>query len=305
MAHYAQVETMIVLSQKTRVPTVRSGLIAFALVLGAAACNRSYPPRNTGSDLIAFAKIDRAWALTKGSSTKVAVIDWQFDMRPRAAAKYVSPVSLVPGEAIGKMEPWHGEWMAEIIHQVAPETKIIPINARSLKRRGYQEFLVRGIRYAADHGAVAVTSSMGPTLQTPELLAAIAYAERRGTLFVDVHPEVLSGEGEKRRACSVRECDPRILRAGIVSVPQHPVQPDAPRDVYTWPYDLESNYKDGWGYSNAPPTIGGVVALMKSVNPSLTPGTVKALLVETAAARDGFRAMDAEAAVRAAIARRP
>ncbi len=58
-------------------------------------------------------------------------------------------------------------------------TKIIPINARSLKRRGYQEFLVRGIRYAADHGAVAVTSSMGPTLQTPELLAAIAYAEQR------------------------------------------------------------------------------------------------------------------------------
>ncbi len=75
--------------------------------------------------------------------------------------------------------------------------------------------------------------------------------------------------------------------------------------MYTWPYDLESNYEDGWGYSNAPPTIGGVVALMKSVNPSLTAATVKALLVETAAARDGFRAMDAEAAVRAAIARRP
>ena len=279
----------------------RNVLIAFAfIVVAASACSRSYPPRNTDSDLIAFSNIDRAWGLTKGSGSLVAVIDWQFDMGWRASKKYVHPVSMVPGEEIGAMKPWHGEWMAEIVHRVAPDAKIIPINARSLKHRTYQDFLVRGIRYAADHGAVAVTSSMGPAAVTPELLAAVAYADERGTLFVDVHPELVSGEGGKRRGCLAHECDARILHAGIVSVPEHPARVDASRDVYTWPYDLDSNYQDGWGYSNAPPTVAGVIALVKSVNPSLSPGRVKALLVETAAVRDGFRVLDAEAAVRAA-----
>ncbi|MEX2663427.1 MAG: hypothetical protein WD227_15965, partial [Vicinamibacterales bacterium] len=39
--------------------------------------------------------------------------------------------------------PWHGEWMAKIVHAVAPDARIIPINARTLTQRDYQTSVLR------------------------------------------------------------------------------------------------------------------------------------------------------------------
>ena len=86
----------------------------------------------------------------------------------------------------------------------------------------------------------------------------------------------------------------------MVSVPAHPADPRPSRDLYTWPYDLEAKYEDGWGYSNAPPVVAGVIALMKGANPALTPADVRRILRETAALKDGFPVLDAAAAVAAA-----
>jgi hypothetical protein len=274
----------------------RTILILFGVVC-LAACSQTLPAQT--ETLITFSKVDRAWSTSRGAGVRIAVIDWQFDMRRTARQKYVLPTSVVPSEDIGAMQPWHGEWMAEIVHAVAPDARIIPINARSLNQRDYQAFLVQGIRYAADHGALAVTSSMGPTIQSDALRAAIDYAHERGTVFVDVHPErIVTGDGT--RPCDGKECDPRILRAGIVSVPEHKVSPDPGRDLYTWPYDLEAHFKDGWGFSNGPPAVAGVMALVKAANPSLSTTAVRGVVLDTAVMTDGFRVPDAAAAVAAA-----
>jgi hypothetical protein len=251
-------------------------------------------------DIISFSNFSKAWESSRGAGATVAIVDWQFDLGWRARGKYTDAVSVVPGEEIGAMKPWHGEWMAEIVHAVAPDARIIPINARTLKDRDYQKYLVQGIRYAADHGAIAVASSMGPTIESDEFRAAIDYAWVRGTMFIDVHPERVKGGDGKLRACGAGECDPRIVHAGVVSVPDHPATPDAARDIYVWPYDLEPHFEDGWGYSNGPPTVAGAIALIKAANPALTPAAIKALLVETASVRNGFRVLDAAAAVSAA-----
>ncbi len=285
----------------TRAGALLVTLLIAVLPTGAPACSERAPARNASSDLVAFSRIDRAWPLATGRGVRVAIIDWQFDMRPRAAARFVDPTSVVPGEVVGAMKPWHGAWMAAIAGVVAPDAWIVPVNARSLANRDYQDSLILGIRYAADHGAAAVTSSMGPVRQSRALREAIDYAEARGTVFVDVHPEIIEEHGAKRRDCAAGECDGRIVHAGIVSVPAHPVKPDPARDVYTWPYDLEAVYEDGWGFSNAPPIVGGVIALMKSANPALTPAEVRDLLVRTAVSRDGSWVLDAEAAVRGAL----
>lgn len=255
-------------------------------------------------DLIAFSRIDRAWAHSQGSGATVAVIDWQFDPGADAAASFVSPTSLVPGERMGELKPWHGAWMVGIVHRIAPGARIIPIIGRSLAQRSYQESIAGGIRYAAEHGAVAVASSMGPVKQTPELREAIDFAERRGTLFVDVHPELVPAPDGRFRPCRSGECDARVVHPGVVSVPVHPVAPDSARDVYTWPYAPEVRFQDGWGFSMGPPIVAGVLALMKSANPDLSPRQLRELLVRTAYEREGFRVLDAEAAVRSALAAR-
>ena len=284
--------------------SVFSFVAAAIVVVTAASCGGHSPPRNTQSDLATFSHVDQAQALGRGANATVAVIDWQFDPKGSAAPRYLAAASMVPGEEMGALKPWHGAWMVDIVHRVAPEARIIPIIGRSLKSRGYQDELVRGIRYAAEHGAAAVSSSMGPADQTDALRAAIDFAESRGTLFINVHPENVGVGGEKFTPCGVGVCDTRIVHAGIVSVPEHPTKPHPSRLVYTWPYDLDARFEDGWGYSNGPPVVLGVVLLVRSANPSLTPAQVRELLVRTAYEREGFKVLDAEAAVRAAIAMR-
>jgi hypothetical protein len=288
---------------RTKCPALAAAIVLLASA--GFACSRQHPARNTTSDPIAFSRIDKAWAYSQGAGVTIAVIDWQFDPNAKAAANFVFATSMVPGEKMGDLDPWHGAWMVDTVHRVAPEARIIPIIGRSLKQRGLQDTLIQGIRYAAEHGAAAVTSSMGTARQSQALQEAIDDAERRGTLFVDVHPEDVAVPGQPFVPCRVNECDRRIVHAGIVSVPEHPASPHPSRDVYTWPYDFEAKFEDGWGFSNGPPVVGGVIALVKSANPLLSPQQIRDLLVQTTYDREGFKVLDAEAAVRAAIASRP
>lgn len=260
-------------------------------------------------NFITFHKIDKAWKYTRGKNTKVAVLDWLFDLSPEASKKYINPTSLIPGQKIGFSDPWHGEWMAEIVNRVAPEAKIIPIRARPNPKEGdksindeqlYEKYLVKGIRFAADQGTVAVTNSMGPVKHCKELSEAIDYAEIKGTVFINVHPEYIVYTKQTYKECKAGQCNKKIIHPGLVSVPNHPTKPEPNRDIYVWPYHANPKYKDGWGYSNGPPIVAGVVALMKSVNPKLTPKEIKKIILETAYIKDGFKVLDAEAAVKEA-----
>jgi len=281
--------------------TLGADLIAVLVLLGVPGCGERTPPRNTTSDLATFSRVPEAWAVSRVAGATVAVLDWQFDPAADVAAHYVAPTSLLPGERIGDLDPWHGAEMVRIVRHVAPNAGIMPIIARA-SGRTYQDQVIEGIRYAADHGAVAVTNSMGPVTASPAPRAAIDYAEQRGTLFVDVHPENMVAVSDSFAGCQVGVCDARIVHAGIVAVPEHPVRPNPARDVYTWPYDVTTLFRDGWGYSNGPPVIAGVIALVKSANPDLSPADIRQILVATAAERDGFRVLDAAAAVVAARA---
>lgn len=277
-------------------------LVAVPLVLAAAfgCTSKKVPPRPAGdTTILSFSEVEEAWGHSKGRGVTVAVVDWQFDADGRASDFYVSPGTTIPGERIGDLKPWHGSWMVDIVHAVAPEASIMPIIGRSLKT-GYAKALPAAIRYAADHGATVVTSSMGPVRDSQELRDAVEYARERSCVFVDVHPEVVTDETGRERRCRRGECSEAIIHAGIVAVPAHPVKPDDARDVYAWPYDLDSVYEDGWGFSNAPPAVGGVIALMKGTNPSLSPATIKRLLIESGEMKGGFRVLNARKAVAAA-----
>lgn len=281
---------------------VAPSIVAVPLVLAAAlGCKtKDVPPRPAGdTTILSFSGVEEAWGHSKGRGVTVAVVDWQFAAGGRASESYVSPGTMIPGESIGDLKPWHGSWMVDIVHAVAPEASIMPIIARSLKQ-GYAEVLPAAIRYAADHGATVVTSSMGLVADNQELRAAVEYARAKSCIFVDVHPEVVTDETGKERQCRRGECSEAIIHAGVVAVPAHPVKPNDARDVYVWPYDLDSAFEDGWGFSMGPPAVGGVVALMKGTNPSLSPETIKRLLIESGEMRDGFRVVNARKAVAAA-----
>jgi subtilisin family serine protease len=85
-------------------------------------------------------------------------------------------------------------------------------------------------------------------------------------------------------------------------VPKHRTSPERGRDIYVWPYQINPVFRDGWGYSNGPPIIAGVVALMKNANPELTAQQIRSIIIETDCKKDGFNMLDAEASVQKAIA---
>lgn len=265
------------------------------------------------TNFIKFSRIDKAWKYTKGKDAKVAILDWLFDVGPEALKKYLNPTSLIPEEPIGSEEPWHGEWMAEIVHLIAPEAKIIPIRARrsqtkkeklGSKGQTYEPYLIKGICFAANQGVVAISNSMGPVKHSDTLRAAIDYAEEKGAVFINVHPEYLVYTEDNYKECDSDIIDKRIIHPGLVSVPQYPVEPEPNRDIYVWPYQINPKFRDGWGYSNGPPIVAGVIALMKSVNPNLTPVEVRNIIIKTAYIWQGFRVLDAEAAVNESIRRK-
>jgi len=264
------------------------------------------PGENIKTNFINYHNIDKTRQITRGRGVKVVVLDWMFNIKSDSSGKYINPVSLVPNQDIGAYQPWHGEWMAEIIHQIAPDCKIIPVRARpasvenedALSEKPYEKYIIEGIRLAADKGAVAVTNSMGPLKQSEELNKAVRYAEKRGTVFIDVHPEYLKIENKRYVLCDSVQLNSLIVHCGIVSVPEYPRKPDPLRDIYTWPYQINPVYKDGWGYSNGPPIVAGVIALMKAVNSDLSVRQIKNILIRTARNENGFKVLDAEAAVK-------
>lgn len=257
--------------------------------------------KEDSTNYITFSKIDAAWKYSKGANTIVAVVDWLFDLSPEAAKKYIMPTSMIPGEEVGTNEPWHGEWMATIVHTIAPDAKIIPIRGNPGNNGSYESYLIKAIRFAADNGAAAVTNSMGPVKHTKELLDAIDYAWEKGTIFIDVHPEYISNDSEGYKFCKTGECSAKIIHTGIVSVPKYTCEPEEIRDIYTWPYEINPKFKDGWGYSNAPPIVAGVIALIKSANPKLKPKEIKDIIITTADNRNGFKVLNAEAAIKKAM----
>lgn len=270
-------------------------------------------PNSCKENFIKFSKIDKAWKYTKGKGTKVAILDWLFDMSLEASNKYCNPTSLIPGESIGTGESWHGEWMAEIVHRIAPEAKIIPIRARSSRKtdktsksekQAYEKYIIKGIYFAADQGAVAVTNSMGPVKHSDDLRKAIDYAEEKGAVFINVHPEYIIYSKDDYKEVDPDKLDKRIIHPGLVSVPKYPAKSEPGRDVYVWPYQIDPKYKDGWGYSNGPPIVAGVVALMKSVNPDLTCQEIRSIIFESAFTWEGFKVLDAEVAVKESLKRK-
>jgi len=86
--------------------------------------------------------------------------------------------ALIP-EAFG-----HGTMVAGIVHLVAPEAKIMPLRVFDGQGQASLFDIVRAIYYAVDQGATVIHMSFSLELASPELIAAIDYADQLGVTIV-------------------------------------------------------------------------------------------------------------------------
>jgi hypothetical protein len=253
--------------------------------------------------------IGDAQALTKGSGTKVGILDHSFGV---AAHKdlYAGAVNFQDdcwGSAFETAEGSHGYWMALVLREIAPEVEVYALGTSSEDEANRVRAMVKAIDWAIEHQLDAITYSaerFAPALRQP-LDEAVQRAVAHGIVVTFIHyphPDNLlptgllgpSGDDEREPDVHVYHNDYTVLF--VEWYQQHQAGKQRP----------------GWrpflSVSSTAPVTAGVVAMMRSVNPALTPAECKAILMQTARPMEygGVqipRVIDAPAAVKEAASR--
>jgi len=177
---------------------------------------------------------------------------------------------------------------------VAYNARIMPVQVLGDNGRGSDSALANGIRYAANNGAQVINLSLASDLPLPEIYSAIQYATSRGAVVVmaayndgDPRPDYpafyatdfglsVGAVDSNRRIASFSN------RAGTDSNMRHVVAPGV--SIFsTVPNNINNNgYHSFNGTSMATPHVAGVVALMLSANPNLTPAQVRDIIAGSA-----------------------
>lgn len=236
-----------------------------------------------------------AWATTSGAGTTVAVLDTGVDATaPDLAGKVTTGPNYATGTDLGQ----HGTWVATVIAGirgntygavgVAPASKVLSVRV-CVKEGCDSAAVAKGIVYAADAGVQVVNLSLGGADRNAVMEQAVAYALSKGVVVV----ASAGNSGDKGNPVEY----PAAFD-GVVSVAATNSNGSA---VTTWTQhndavDLSAPGEavaaggpaaDGYAYSAvsgtsfSAPMVAAAAALVRSVNPTLTPAQVEDLLERT------------------------
>ena len=210
----------------------------------------------------------KAWEVSKGRGVVVLVSDQGFHLRhPELldhiyATKHFGPVSVDRAE-----QHFHGTEMSRILLAVAPEARIVPVLCSGSSFEELATNITRSFRYATEIRADAVSASWAGYFNTNQMLVAAARdAVDHGALLSWFHyPNAYRGLLRSRFVYWGWEGASLGFADRFLTDPPgfHPVEIEA-------------------GLSGTAPQAAGIAALIKSVNPGLTPQQVEDLIVQNA-----------------------
>ena len=253
---------------------------------------------------------DKAYASGyQGKGVVIAVLDTGVDSKhPDLRANIVEGWNFVDNNNDTTDLDGHGTHVAGIIAAtsnnkvgiagIAPEARIMPLKVLS-KSGGAWINLDKAIVYAVNHGAKIISMSLGgqvTTVLSPTVLAAILIAYQKNVTLV------AAAGNENTSAKSYPAAYPNVVAVSAISqnhtrasfsnygnyimftapgvkilstMPTYPV-------TLTTQYGISENYDYLSGTSMACPFVSGVIALLLSKYPSLTPKMVRDTLVAQA-----------------------
>ncbi len=239
---------------------------------------------------------EEGWNVTRGNDDiVVAVIDTgvQTD-HPDLTGRLVEGFNAINPGSPPKDDVGHGTHVAGIIAATVNNaegvagmtwhTKIMPVKVLDSSGVGSAYSVAEGIIWATDHGADVINLSLGNYAQAEFLHDAVRYAYERGVVLVAAsgndntsqpgypaaYPEVLAvaaTDSFSNRASYSNYGDYIDVAAPGTNIPS----------TFTG-----SQYTSLSGTSMASPHVAALAALVRSVNPGLTPAEVMDLLRQTA-----------------------
>ncbi|WP_433221570.1 S8 family serine peptidase [Microtetraspora malaysiensis] len=267
---------------------------------------------------VAAMRLPEAQKIAQGDGVTVAVLDSGVMARhPALNGRVTTGPDFIGGGARPGMAYWgeHGTAMASDVLTVAPRARILSVRviydygdpareaAKALKKdaqsRKAAHALAKGIRYAVDKGAKVVSMSLGTdewailSGYEQDTAAAVNYAVAKGVVIL-----ASSGNGgstdvtdtDANNSVSYPAAYPGVIgvaasgpdggRAEFSQVHSYTVIAAPGVDIYS--AKNTGGYQLVGGTSPACANAAGVVALMLSRNPALSPGQVRDILTRTA-----------------------
>jgi subtilisin family serine protease len=172
---------------------------------------------------------------------------------------------------------------------IAYDAKIMPVKVLNDAGSGSYNGIANGIYYAVNNGANVINLSLGGSFSNRTLQNAVEYANSKGVVVV----MAAGNDGSSRPGFPARYANNTGIAVGAVDRNNNLADfsnragtnqlayVTAPGvDVYsTVPNNQYASFS---GTSMATPHVAGVVALMLSANPNLTPAQVRQIITETA-----------------------
>jgi len=247
------------------------------------------PPFRSGEWRKNASNIAEVQRKATGKGVTVAILDWLFDKEdPVFKDRIVSPYSVIKDKDVFWGQG-HGTWMAKELVKVAPEVKIMPVRIIDKEQREKQdEFYVQGIRYAADQGADIVTISHPPVKKENQekLDEALKYAKQHNTTVVYIHYY-----GNVKGV--IPSCPIEFANSKYIKEPEKRIFVIGTNDYYKYSFPYT------WGFSQTAPFVGGIIALMLDIEPSLKPEQIHTILKRSfTETREGYHLLDAGKAVK-------
>ena len=240
-----------------------------------------------------------AWSIATGqNSVVVAVLDSGVRAdHPDLAGKVLPGFDFFNNDSDPTDDVGHGTGVAGIIAAngndgigiagVAWNVKIMPVKVGNTDGAPVS-VIAQGIYYAVDHNATIINLSLGSDTPSATLEDAIKYAYNHDVA-------VVAAAGNKPDQASFPASYPQTISVGAAtnvgdnvagfSSRVSRVDLSAPGvDILTtyWQPNTGNDWAVGSGTSFSTPMVSGAIALMKSVNPSLTVEQLRSILTSTA-----------------------
>lgn len=234
------------------------------------------------------------WDVTTGTeSVTIAILDSGVDpTHPDLASKLLPGWNFYDGNANSSDVFGHGTKVAgagaaignnaQGVAGVAWRNPILPIRVADTSGYAYFSTIAQGLTWAVDHGARVMNVSFASVAGSSTIRAAAQYVHDRGGLVVAAAGNCGCDDAtlENPYLLSVAATDGNDQRAGFSSRGSY-VDLAAP-GTGIWTTVAGGGYGIAAGTSISSPIVAGVVALMWSVNPDLSPDEIVLLLEETA-----------------------
>ncbi len=233
-----------------------------------------------------------AWGGATGKGVRVGIIDSGLEnSHPRLHGRVVENVTVELGKAGPTVVPdapvdmfGHGTACGAIILDLAPEVELVSIRVLGADLRGKGTAFAAGLEWAIDQGLEVCNLSLSSKSESlyPVFHDLADRAYFRGMALVSA-------------ANNVPAPSYPSLFSSVFSVAAHPeadpwriyYNPSPPVEFGAWGVDVPIAWKDGGstvatGNSFAAPHLAGLVALILSKHPGLSPFEVKAILASVA-----------------------